>query len=142
MSNETYLSGTQIRSGLYTTILGTLIFVLGAKPAWFGIDRSPVVGFVQIIVFLIGLAIICVGGYIGLNALWGDTERSMAADFGFRFAATGYVIAFFAGMADLFGMGTHPLPEIPFFGPVQTIGMEIGQGLILLGFLLAVRYKK
>ncbi len=142
MSNEINLSGTQIRSGFYTTLVGLFIFVLGAKPEWFGADRSPVVGFVQIVVFVIGLAILCVGGYVGLNALWGDYERSIAADIGFRLVATGYVLAFFTAMADLFGMGTQPLPEVPFFGPVQALGMEIGQGLILLGFLLAIRYKK
>lgn len=142
MSNENNLSGTQIRSGFYTTLIGLFIFALGAKPEWFGADRSPVVGFVQIVFFLLGLAIICVGGYVGLNALWGDRERSIAGDIGFRLVATGYVLAFFTGMADLFGMGTQTLPNVPFFGPVQALGMEIGQGLILLGFLLAIRYKQ
>ena len=132
------ISYAPIRSGLITTLIGLFIFTLGAKPEWYGVDRSPIVGFVQITAFLIGLAIICIGGYIGLTALWGDDERSIAADIGLRLVSTGYVVSFFTGMADVFGMGTQPLPEVPFFGPVQAVGMEIGQGLILLGFLLVI----
>jgi hypothetical protein len=127
-----------VQAGLITTLIGLLIFTMGAKPEWFGLDRSPVVGFVQIAVFLIGLAVICMGGYVGLIALWGDDERSIAADIGLRLVATGYVMAVFTGMADVFGMGTQPLPGVPFFGPLQALGMEIGQGMILLGFILTI----
>ncbi|MBI5297028.1 MAG: hypothetical protein HY869_16235 [Chloroflexi bacterium] len=45
----------RVRVGLVLTLFGLFVFMVGAKPAWFGWDRSPVVGFVQIIVFLTGL---------------------------------------------------------------------------------------
>jgi hypothetical protein len=57
----------RVRVGLVITVIGFIFFVIGAKPEWFGLDKSPVVGFVQIAVFLVALAIICIGGYIGLN---------------------------------------------------------------------------
>ena len=136
------ISSPLLRTGLFTALFGFLVFSMGAKPEWFNLDRSPVVGFVQIAVFLIGLGIICFGGYIGLTALWGDDERSIAADIGLRLVATGYVLTIFTGMADVFGMGTQPLPEVPFFGPLQATGMEIGQAVIALGFLMTIRYKK
>jgi len=135
------LSRTRIRTGLFVTLAGFFIFVVGAKPDWLGWDRSPVVGFVQIAVFLIGLAIICIGGYIGLLALWGDSQRSIAADIGLRLVSTGYVISVFAGMADIFGMGTHPLPGVPYFGPVQATGVVLGEVLIGVGFLLLIPFK-
>ena len=128
--------------GLLITLVGFMVFSMGAKPEWFGMDRSPVVGFVQIAVFLIGLGVISFGGYIGLSALWGDDERSIAADFGLRLVATGYVLAVFTGMADVFGMGTQPFPEVPFFGPLQATGMEIGQAVIALGFLMTIPFRK
>lgn len=131
-------SPLRIRLGLAVTLFGFFIFVAGAKPEWFGWDRSPVIGFVQITVFLIGLAIICVGGYIGLVALWGDRQRSIAADFGLRLVSTGYLVAVFSGMADIFGLGSHPLPGIPYFGPWQARGVEIGQVLICIGFFLII----
>ena len=83
------LSRTRVRTGLFITLLGFFIFIVGAKPDWLGWDRSPVVGFVQIAVFLVGLAIICLGGYIGLLALWGGGQRSIAADIGMRMVSTG-----------------------------------------------------
>jgi len=136
------ISIPSLRFGLFATLFGFFVFSMGAKPEWFGADRSPVVGFVQIAVFLIGLGIICLGGFIGLAALWGDDERSIAADIGLRLVATGYVLTVFTGMADVFGMGTQPLPEVPFFGPLQARGMEIGQAVIALGFLMTIRYRK
>ncbi len=135
------LSRLRVRSGLFTTLLGFFVFIVGAKPAWLGWDRSPVVGFVQIAVFLVGLAIICLGGYVGLLALWGSAQRSIAADIGMRLVSTGYVICVFAGMADVFGMGAHPLPGVPYFGPVQATGVVIGEIVIAVGFLLLIPYK-
>jgi hypothetical protein len=134
------LSRLRIRTGLFITIAGFFIFIVGAKPGWLGWDRSPVVGFVQIAVFLVGLAIICLGGYIGLLALWGRDQRSIAADIGLRLVSTGYVISVFAGMADVFGMGTHPLPGVPYFGPVQATGVVLGEIVIGIGFILLIPY--
>ena len=47
----------RIRSGLFITLAGLLVFLVGARPTIFGLDRSPVVGFIQIAVFLVGLGI-------------------------------------------------------------------------------------
>lgn len=128
----------RIRIALILTMMGFFIFVVGAKPNWFGWDRSPTIGFIQIAVFLVGLAIICVGGYIGLAALWRGQQRSIPADIGLRLVTTGYVVAVFAGMADVFGMGSHILPAVPYFGPWQATGVEIGQAIIASGFILLV----
>ena len=98
------------------------------------------VGFIQIAVFLIGLALICLGGFVGLSSLWGKEQRSIIADIGLRLVGTGYVISVFTGMADLFGMGSQALPDVPYFGPWQAGGVLIGQSVIALGFLMLVPY--
>jgi hypothetical protein len=134
------LSYVRIRFCLTTVSFGLFVFVVGVKPAWFGWDRSPVVGFVQIAVFLIGLALICIGGYVGLVALWGKEQRSIIADIGMRLIGTGYVISVFTGMADVFGMGSQPLPNVPYFGPWQSMGVLIGQIVIAIGFLMMIPY--
>ena len=133
-------SQLRIRAGLFITLLGLFVFIVGAKPGWLGLDRSKVVGFVQIAVFLVGLAMICFGGYVTLLALWRGKQRSIAADIGLRLVSTGYVIAAFAGMADVFGLGSQPLPAIPYFGPWQASGVIIGQVFIAIGFLLLIPY--
>jgi len=135
------LSYLRIRFSIISVLLGLFVFLIGAKPSWFGWDRSPVVGFVQIAVFLFGLSMICVGGYVGLSALWGTEQRSITADIGLRLVGTGYVVAIFAGMADVFGMGSQPLPDVPYFGPWQAGGVLIGESIIAIGFLMVIPYQ-
>jgi len=128
----------RLQLGLTLTLVGFFIFTLGAAPEFYGLDRSPVVGFVQIAVFLLGLGVICLGGNISLSSLWKGRQRSLAADIGLRLVATGYVISVISGMADVFGMGNQPWPEIPVFGFWQSTGVIVGQVIIAIGFLLMV----
>jgi hypothetical protein len=128
----------RIRSGLLVTLFGLFVFLVGAHPSLFGLDRSQVVGFVQISVFLVGLAIICIGGYTSLMSFWRNGSRTIAADIGSRLVATGYVVAIFSGMADIFGLGSHTSPLAPVFGPWQIAGVQIGELLITIGFLLLI----
>jgi len=126
----------RMRVGVATALLGMLIFLLGAAPNWFGLDRSPVVGFVQIAVFIFGLGFVTLGGYFTLDALWHNQPKNIAAEIGARLAGTGYVIALASGMADVFGLGTRPLPSVPFFGYWQAGGVLIGEIAIIIGFVL------
>ena len=139
-TSEFRVSYYRIRFSFIAVIFGLFVFIVGAKPNWFGWDRSPVVGFVQIAVFLIGLAMICIGGYVGLITLWGSELRSIVADIGMRLVGTGYVVSVFTGMADVFGMGSHLLPNVPYFGPWQSGGVLIGQFVIVVGFLMMIPY--
>jgi len=131
----------KIRIGLALTIFGYFLFLLGARPSLFNLDRSRVIGFVQISVFLVGLGIITIGSYLTLNALWPEGKKTIAADIGTRLISTGYVICVFTAMADIFGLGSHRLPNV-YFGPLQAQGMMIGMATIAIGFLLLIRYKR
>ena len=124
------------RTGLAIALIGLVIFLLGAKPELFGLDRSPVVGFIQIEVFLAGLGLIGLGGYFAMEALWRDRERLVVTELGARLVGTGYVIALASGMADVLGLGTRPLPAVPFFGYWQGRGVLIGQVVMLIGFVM------
>ena len=73
-----------------------------------------------------------------MMSFWRNGNRTIAADIGPRLVATGYVVAVFSGMADVFGFGTRALPLIPFFGPWQATGVQIGEVLITIGFLLLI----
>ena len=134
------LPQVRIRFSLLVTLGGFVIFLVGARPGIFGLDRSPVVGFIQIAVMLIGIAIICIGGYSTIRSLWCRKPASLAADIGWRLVATGFVVATFSGFADVFGVGTHPLPGVPYFGVWQARGMEIGCAIIGIGFILMYPY--
>ncbi len=134
--------GARARFGVALALLGLVIFVLGADPGIFGLDRSPVTGFVQIAVFLVGLALISLGGYLALRARWSGTSLTIAADVGARLISTGYVVAVASGMADVFGFGSEAFPRIPDFGVWQQRGVLAGEILIGLGFLLLIRWKR
>lgn len=132
----------RVRVGLIVTLFGFGIFLLGARPSVFGLDRSPVIGFVQVAVLLVGLAIMCIGGYLSLVALWNHQAPSIAADIGLRLVSTGYVVCVFAGMADVFGFGSHSLPGVPYFGRWQATGVMIGEFIIAAGFLMLIPYAR
>jgi hypothetical protein len=135
-------SRLRVRFGLLVTLIGLLVFLVGTRPALFGLDRSPVVGFVQIAVFLVGLAIVCIGGYISLMSFWRNNERTIAAEIGSRLVATGYMVTVFSGMADVFGFGTQMLPQVPVFGVWQARGVQIGELIITIGFLLLIPFQR
>jgi len=101
-----------------------------------------VVGFIQIAVMLIGIAIICLGGYITVRRMWRGEEVSISADIGMRVVASGYVFALFSGMADVFGIGSHPLPGVPYFGVWQARGMEVSLAIIAIGFIMMMPFQK
>lgn len=130
----------RVRNGVIFLTLGLIIFLIGINPSMFALDRSPVIGFVQITVFLVGLAGICLGGYLSINALWNGKQRSIIADIGFRLVSTGYVVAALSGMADVFGIGSHRFPAVPYFGHIQAIGVILGQITILIGIIMMIPY--
>jgi len=123
--------------GLGITIIGFLVFLLGTEPSIVNLDRSPDIGFLQTLTFSLGLALICLGGFISFKVCQRDgSSQSLAQDIGIRLVATGYLIAMISGMADVFGFGTQAWPSIPFFGPRQATGVVAGEIIIAAGFLL------
>ena len=128
----------RIQIALMATFFGFLLVVLGAKPEFFGLDRSPVIGFIQTATFLIGLLVICIGGYFSLLSFWPRGYTTITADVGIRLVATGWLIAFFSGMADVLGFGSHPLTGLVFFGKLQALGVEIGEMVIGIGLVMMI----
>lgn len=144
--NKTYSNHfprRRIQFGLIFAVGGFLILMVGLRPDLFQLDRSPVLGFVQIAVMLVGLAVICIGGYYCLTGLWKGHSLSIAAELGARIISTGFIIAVFAGLADIFGLGSHPYPDhIPYFGEWQARGVQIAEGFIAIGFLMMLPYSR
>ena len=128
----------RIEVGLLGTFLGFLMVVLGAKPEFFGMDRSPVIGFAQTATFLLGIGIIALSGYFCLMSFWPKGYTTITADFGIRLMATGWLIAVFSGMADVFGFGSHPVTGLVFFGNLQSLGVMIGEMVIGVGLVMII----
>ena len=130
------------RAGLIFTGVGLMVFILGAKPDWFGLNISEAIGVVQIGVFSFGLLLIGLGGTFALHSLWPPHWRSIPADIGLRLAWSGVVMAIISGMADVLGLGTRPLSSsFTFFGYWQARGVVIGQVLMLIGFFMMIPFQ-
>jgi hypothetical protein len=116
-------------------LVGLLIFIIGINPNLLGLDRSPVVGFVQIGVWLTGLAVLLLGATLTIRVVRNNHPNSLRSEIGVRLIATGYVFSVAASFADFLGIGTHNLPTIS-YGPLQVGGLVFGVVVSLLGVVL------
>ncbi len=121
-----------VRIWLSLTIAGVGAFAIGVEPDLIGMDRSPVVGFVQVGVWLSGLALALLSLYSAVRVIRNGQPNSLRADVGARLIATGYVLAAASSLADFISIGSHRLPDI-YFGPWQTAGLVLGVAISLLG---------
>ncbi|MGI6249931.1 MAG: hypothetical protein ACOYKD_00995 [Anaerolineaceae bacterium] len=129
------------RYALTLAMFGFLVFLIGLNPGIFGLDRGVSIGFVQILTLLIGLGLLTWGATIALLNFWDKQQKPLLADFGLRIIATGYVICVFAALADAFGLGTNPLPDV-FMGVLQTRALAGGMLVIAVGLVMLIRFKR
>jgi hypothetical protein len=122
------------RRWMTMTLIGLFIFLIGVEPDLLALDRSPAVGFVQIGVWLFGLAILLLGAYASVRVVRNGRPNSLRADIGLRLIATGYVVAAVASLADFLSIGSHHMPSV-YFGPIQTLGLILGVLTSLAGVL-------
>ncbi len=128
--------------GAFLLGLGFLLLVLGARPEWFGLSLAPAIGFMQILTFLTGLGFVTFGLYLRLLASWhANGALPLRADLGMRIAVTGYILAAVAALADVLGLGSHPLPNETYFGPWQYTGLLLGLGMLVVGYAIAWPWK-
>jgi len=123
------------RRWMTMVLIGFFILVIGVDPDLIGMNRSPIVGFVQIGTWLTGLAIVLVGAYASVRLVRNGRPNTLRADIGMRLIATGYVVAAAASFADFIGIGAHRMPAV-YFGEVQAFGLAVGVLTSLLGVLL------
>ena len=128
--------------GLIISVLGLVGLLISAKPEWFGQNRSATIGFIQMLAMLVSIALLSFGATVSLGSLWGKTERSIVSDFGVRLVSTGYVIALFAGLSDIFtGTVMGAQDKTPSFGPYEQAGLEFGLAVIIIGLLMMIPYR-
>ena len=121
-------------------LIGVLIFLIGINPDLIGMNRSPAVGFVQVWVWLFGLAVALLGAYLALRAVRNGRKTTLLNDVGLRLAATGYVVAGAASLADFIGIGSHAIPFLR-FGRIQVAGLVAGIILGVVGLALYSPWK-
>jgi hypothetical membrane protein len=123
------------RGWMTMVLIGLFIFLIGVYPNLIGMDRSSVVGFVQIGVWLLGLGILLLGATLAMKVIRNGHPTTLRSEVGLRLIATGYVLAVTASLADFLGIGSHALPGIS-YGPLQVTGLALGVMVSLLGVIL------
>lgn len=139
-----FLNRSQIswaRRWMTLALVGLLLFLVGLEPDLIGMNRSPVVGFVQIGVWLTGLGLLLLGAAMSVRVIRNGRKNSLRADIGLRLIATGYVIAATSSLADFISIGAHRMPNV-YFGPVQTLGLVVGIVTCILGVALYLPFQK
>jgi hypothetical protein len=116
---------------------GFVILVIGLSPNLIGLDFTPGVGLLQIAVFLIGLTLMTLGSYIYLYATRHRARPArLREDIGVRLMATGVIMAYASGFADVLGIGTHYGIQRPLLGPLQAAGIALSMFIIVFGIFL------
>jgi hypothetical protein len=126
---------TWARRWMTLVILGLLVFVIGINPDLIGMNRSRVIGFIQMGMWLSGLGVLLLGAALTVRVVRNGRPMSLRAEVGTRLIATGYVISAAASLADFLAIGSHRLPWV-YLGPLQVAGLAGGVMVSLLGVLL------
>ena len=83
MPTLTHKQVRRARRWMTLVLFGLLIFLIGVQPDLIGMNRSQTVGFVQIGVWLFGLALILLGAYATVRVVRNGKPTSLLADIGF-----------------------------------------------------------
>jgi len=101
---------------------------------------TPGIGLLQIGTFLFGITIMTLGAYIYAYATRHRAlPRSLREDIGLRLMATGLVICYTTGFADVLGIGSNFGAERPLMGLIQASGVALGVLVIVVGIFLYAR---
>ncbi len=109
--------------------LGVVVTLMGLFPGIIGLDAAPGIGVLQVVVILAGFSLLFLGAYMFVyQAFYRGTRRTLAQDVGIRLTLTGLVIAAAAGLADVFGFGSHPPTPTtrPLLGELQAMAFVGG----------------
>ena len=128
------------RLGVATVVFGFTVFIIGVFPDLIRLGLTPGIGLLQIGTFLSGITVMTLGAYIYAYATRHRARpRSLREDIGLRLMATGLVIAYTTGFADVLGIGSNYGAERPLLGFFQATGVALGVGVIVVGIFLYAR---
>lgn len=128
------------RFAVAIVVTGFFILVLGLFPDVVRLGLTPGIGLLQIGLFLLGLSVMTLGVYVYAYATRHRAlPRRLREDVGVRLMATGLVIAWATGFADVLGIGSHFGADRPLLGPLQAVGIFLGIGIIGVGIVMYMR---
>jgi hypothetical protein len=128
------------RFGVGVVVFGFTLFVIGIFPDLIRLGLTPGIGLLQIGIFLLGTSVMTLGAYIYAYATRHRAmPRRLREDVGLRLLATGQVVAWTTGFADVLGIGSHYGAERPLLGLLQASGILLGLLITAVGLFLYAR---
>ncbi|MCC7362553.1 MAG: hypothetical protein IT317_23935 [Anaerolineales bacterium] len=128
------------RVGVAIVVFGFFLFAIGIFPDLIRLGLTPGIGLLQIGLFLFGTTLMTLGAYIYAYATRHRLlPRRLREDVGLRLMATGQVVAYATGFADVLGIGSHYGAERPLLGALQTAGIALGIFVTVAGIFLYAR---
>jgi hypothetical protein len=137
--NREFLYQVELRLSILLFVAGIILSALALAAELLGLDITPGFGMIQMFQLLVGVTALTLAGYMQVHCRRRvNVPRSLQADIGIRLGATGLVLAYVCGLADLIGIGTHVNPAFdrPHVGPLQLGGLIIGVLTITVGLAL------
>ena len=128
------------RFGVAVVVFGFFLFFIGVVPDVIQLGITPGIGLLQTGAFLVGISLMTLGTYIYAYATRHRAmPRRLREDIGLRLMATGLVMAYATGFADVLGIGSHFGLDRPLFGLWQAAGVAGGVFIIITGIILYAR---
>lgn len=125
--------------GIALGALGVVIALMGLFPGMTGIEQTPGIGVVQVIMLLVGNAMLIIGAitYVKFTFYFG-IRSNLAQQIGIRLSLTGLLFASIAGLSDILGFGSHIRTDTVdiLFGWLQSIGIIACLTISSLGVLI------
>ena len=125
--------------GLALGTLGIMVALMGLFPGLTGVEETPGIGLVQVIMVLVGNAMLLFGGVLYVKVtFYIGIPSNLTQQVGLRLMLTGLLFASISGLADILGFGSHLRTDTTdiFFGGWQAVGTLAMFALSSFGVLL------
>lgn len=125
--------------GIALAALGGVLALMGLFPGITGVEATVGIGVIQVFMVLVGYGLIILGGVIYVKfTFYAGVAITLLQQIGLRLGMTGLLFAALAGLADIFGFGSHirgPGSDI-YLGRLQAFGMIASFMVSALGVML------
>lgn len=125
--------------GIAIGALGAVLALMGMFPGVTGLDATPGIGVLQIVLIISGFTLVISGALLYVQGtFYPGIRHNLAQQIAVRLSATGLLFSAIAGLGDLLGFGSHPpgVTDGPFLGYWQAIGLIGGFMVASLGVVL------
>lgn len=125
--------------GIAISTLGIMVALMGLFPGLTGVDETPGIGLVQVIMLLVGYTMLSLGAVLYVKVtFYIGIPSNLVQQIGLRLMLTGLLFASIAGLADILGFGSHLRTDFTdiFFGGWQAVGTLASLAVSSFGVLL------